>query len=195
MPGQLARMHGAPANWVVTSPDAGTTVEHTVQRRALGLGPVVRCRCTREAGMLQSRDLSSPCMACSTPAAVKASSNARTYRGASTVGAPRARAVHQEYQPLAPLMVSNASEARAVVGKLGAGRRVGNAGMPSRRGRPPQMLYRLPPEETNLISQGCSMPPCRRIRSSTPRAHPVVPVECRPVGAIGTGRPSSLSTI
>src|SRR5664280_3700621 len=186
MPGQLARMHGAPANWVVTSPDAGTTVEHTAQRRAPGLGPVVRCRCTREAGMLQSRDLSSPCTACSTPAAVKASSNARTYRGASTVGAPRARAVHQEYQPLAPLMVSNASEARAVVGKLGAGRPAGNAGMPSRRGRPPQMLYRSPPEAMYLVSQGCSMPPCRRMRSRTPRAHPVVPLRLCLLRAIWT---------
>src|ERR1035437_6961580 len=135
-------MHGAPSSSVTTSLAAGTTVEHTVQRRAPGLAPVVRRRCTRAAGMLQIQDLSWAWTARRTPAEVKASSRARTCRGASTVGTFRAREVHWEYQPLGPVMVSNASEARAVVGKLGAGRPAGNAGMPSRRGRPPQTPYR-----------------------------------------------------
>lgn len=37
-------------------------------------------------------------------------------------------------------MLSKTSEWRALVGNDGAGRPAGNAGMPSLRGRPPQML-------------------------------------------------------
>ncbi|MGH3977069.1 MAG: hypothetical protein ACRDS9_27705 [Pseudonocardiaceae bacterium] len=42
------------------------------------------------------------------------------------------------------MMLSKASEYRALVGKDGAGRCFGKAGMASRRGRPLQMLCRLP---------------------------------------------------
>src|ERR1035438_7120986 len=105
-------MHGAPSSSATTSPAAGTTVEHTVQRRAPGLAPVVRRSRTRVAGMLQIRDLSWAWTARSTPAEVNASSSARTYRGASTVGTPSAREVHWEYQPFGPLTVSDRKSTR-----------------------------------------------------------------------------------
>ena len=45
--------------------------------------------------------------------------------------------------------------------------------MPSRRGRPPQMLKRLS-VSAKVRSHGWAMPPCVRMRSTTPRAHGTV---------------------
>jgi hypothetical protein len=106
--------------------------------QALGLAPAMRRGRTREVGMLQIRDLSWAWTGRSTPAELKASRRARTYRGRPRLAPPGPGRSTGSTSPWPPLRVSNASEARAVVGKLGAGRRAGDAGMPSRPGRPPR---------------------------------------------------------